>query len=225
MKLVIAAVADIHCPKYFDLFKNALKEIPTPDLFLLVGDTVLKNDYTQLSDVISAIRNCYENKIIACFGNEEYEDSLMEYKKFEEITWLSDESTVLDIKGKNLGIVGSRGSLDRPTFWQRTRVRGIGQVYKHRIEVINSLLADLTANLKIVISHYAPTYRTLVGEREFLWPEMASKQLESVIEEMQPDLWLHGHIHRGTVPKIELGNTIIMNVSLPSTKKITIIEL
>jgi Icc-related predicted phosphoesterase len=225
MKLVIAAVADIHCPKYFDLFKSALEKICTPDLFLLLGDTVLKNDYTQLSSVISAIRNCYENKIIACFGNEEYESSLMEYKKFEEITWLSDESTVLDIKGKKLGIVGSRGSLDRPTFWQRTRVRGIGQTYKHRIDIINSLLADLNADIKIVISHYAPTYRTLVGEREFLWPEMASKRLESIIETMQPNLWLHGHIHRGSVPNATLGNTVIMNVSLPSTKKITMIEL
>ena len=108
MTLLIAAVADIHYPKYLNLFKRALREMPIPDVLLLVGDIVLRNDYTQLFNLIPEIRNHYKHNIIACFGNEEYEDSLMEYKKFKEITWLNDESTVLDIKGKRFGIVGSR---------------------------------------------------------------------------------------------------------------------
>jgi len=225
MALLIAAVADIHCPKYLDFFKNAFRDIQVPDLLLLAGDIVLRNDYTQLSNLIPVIREQYKNKIIACFGNEEYDDSIEEYRKFKDITWLNDESIVLNVKGKRLGIVGSRGALDRPTFWQRAYIRKIGQIYKQRIDKINSLLASLDADTKIVISHYAPTYGTLIGEHKAIWPEMASRRLELVIERTQPDFWLHGHVHRGMVSKVNLGNTIVMNVSLPSTKKISLIEL
>ncbi|MFQ6074540.1 MAG: hypothetical protein ACE5Z5_00200, partial [Candidatus Bathyarchaeia archaeon] len=193
--------------------------------FLLVGDMVLKNDHSQMPRVVSAIRDVHAGSLVACFGNEEYEQSREEYKRIGEVTWLDDEATVIEVGGVTLGIVGSRGSLDRPTFWQRTHVKGIWQTYRRRVEVIDSLLAGMEAEVRVVMAHYAPTYRTLVGEMERAWPEMASKRLEGVIERRQPDVWLHGHAHRGRVGEAWFGRTLVVNTSLPARGEIVLLDL
>ena len=220
----LAAVADVHSPKYLELFREALVKVGEPDLFLLVGDLVLKNDFSQLSSVISAIREVYRGEIIACFGNEEFEQDRERYLT-AEITWLEDESKTVEVNGLKLGIVGSRGSLDRPTFWQRTHVKGIWQLYKKRVGIIDSLLAGLRADIKVVMTHYAPTYETLFGESERAMPEMACKRLKQVIERGQPDIWFHGHGHRATVLDAQFGKTSVINVSLPAREEIVFLDL
>ena len=222
--LRLATVADVHSPKYLELFRSALAKIGKPDLLLLVGDLVLKNDFSQLPNVISAIQEVYRGQIIACFGNEEFEQSRERYLT-PEITWLEDKSKIVEIGGIKLGIVGSRGSLDRPTFWQRTHVKGIWQLYKKRVETIASLLAGLDADIKVVMTHYAPTYETLLGESEKAMPEMACKKLEEVIKREQPDVWLHGHGHKATRLEAQFGRTSVINVSLPARGEIVLLDL
>ena len=75
------------------------------------------------------------------------------------------------------------------------------------------------------MTHYSPTYTTLAGERESAWPEMACKLFEDVIKRRQPDVWFHGHAHRGTKLEAAMGKTLVMNVSLPARREIAIIEL
>ena len=221
----VAAVADIHSPEYLGLFEEALSKLGGCDLFLTVGDVVLKNDISQLPAVFGAIREVHNGRIVACFGNEEYEQDQEEYERFGGLTWVDDGSAVFEIRGLKVGIVGSRGSLDRPTFWQRTHVKGIGGIYRQRVERVDRALAELQADVKIVLTHYAPTYETLQGERERAWPEMACKRFEEVIHRRQPDLWLHGHAHRGRRFEITIGKTLVANVSLPARREIFVADL
>jgi Icc-related predicted phosphoesterase len=223
--LLVAATADIHSPKYLTLFRSALREINQFDLLLIAGDLVLKNDYSQLPSLVSAIREVYDGQIIACFGNEEFEQSEAEYRRRPDIIWLDEEWKVLEVCGLKLGIVGSRGALDRPTFWQRAHIKDVRQIYRRRVETMDSLIAGLEADVKIVMTHYAPTYKTLMGENERIWPEMACKQFETVIQLRQPDLWLHGHAHRGTKFEAFFGKSTVMNVSLPARGYVVPIEL
>ncbi len=221
----IAATGDIHAPKNLDLLRKALKGIGSPDVLLLAGDSVLRNDYAKMPTVASTIREVCSGPIVACFGNEEYDQGREEYEKVSGITWLYDEATILNIGGVSLGIVGSRGSLDRPTFWQRVNVKGIWETYRYRVSVIDSLLMDMAADVKVVMTHYAPTYRTLVGERERVWPEMGSRRFEEVIEGRQPDLWVHAHAHKGKIFEATIGRTLVVNVSLPARGEIVILEV
>ncbi len=221
----VAAVSDVHAPQYLELFVRALDVMPDPDLLLLAGDMVLKGDHSQLGKVVEAIRAKYDGPIFAVFGNEEYDQYVQEFLEYEEIRWLQDESVVVNIGGLDIGIVGSRGSLDRPTFWQRTHVPGINTVYRERIHKIDRLLGALRSKIKIVITHYSPTYATLVGEREKSWSEMGSKKLERVIKQRQPDLWVHGHIHNGKKLEVQIGRTLVANVSLPARGGIFTVEL
>jgi len=226
--LVLAAVADIHAPKNVGLFKKALSELLAsrgePAIVLLVGDLVNKNDYSQMGAVLEVLGDV-ECPIFACFGNEEYEESRDEYLSYGRVKWLDDESTVLELDGLKIGLVGSRGSLDRPTWWQRTHLPGIRALYKRRVKLIDGLLAKMRADVVVVMTHYAPTYRTLVGERERLWPEMACRAFEEVIERRAPHLWLHGHAHKATVLEARLWDTLVVNVSLPARKAIYTADL
>jgi Icc-related predicted phosphoesterase len=221
----VAAVADIHSPKYTEIFRKALARFGGCDLFLLAGDLVLKSDHTQLPEVASTVRDFYDGPILACFGNEEYERDEEKFRSSHEITWVDDQILTVDAGGLKVGIIGSRGSLDRPTFWQRTHIKGIREIYRQRVKRIDDLLAGLRTDLKIVMTHYAPTYATLEGERESAWPEMACKGFERVIERRQPDVWFHGHAHQSKKFEVEMGKTLVVNVSLPSRRKITVIEL
>ncbi|OYT51427.1 metallophosphoesterase [Candidatus Bathyarchaeota archaeon ex4484_135] len=226
--VIAAAVADVHAPRYLDLFREALSALfdqyGQPDLMLLVGDVVEKNAHEKLASVLELLEGL-ECPIFACFGNEEYEESREAYLSYSRVKWLDDESTVLELKGLRIGLVGSRGSLDRPTWWQRTHIPGIRALYRRRIKVIDGLLDKLKADVVVVMTHYAPTYRTLQGEKERIWPEMACRAFEAVIEARRPHLWLHGHAHRASVLEARIGDTLVVNVSLPARRAFYVVDL
>lgn len=220
----VAAVADIHSPKYLNIFKDALAKLGECDLFLIAGDLVLKNDYGQLPAVADAVREVYDGQVLACFGNEEYEQDQEKYKEFRGLEWIDGAATI-EVCGLKVGVVGSRGSLDRPTFWQRTHIKEIRQIYRQRVDAVDRALAELRADVKVVMTHYAPTYATLKGERESTWPELACKRFEDIIRRRQPEVWFHGHGHRGTELETIMGRTLVLNVSLPARREIVTIDL
>jgi len=229
-KPVLAATADIHAPKNLGVFREALtrllEERGKPDLMLLVGDIVEKNNCPQVGAVLEVLdEQGLSCPIVACFGNEEYEESKEEYLAFERIRWLDDESMTLELSGLKVGILGSRGSLDRPTWWQRTHIKGIWATYRRRVKLIDGILARLKADVVVVMTHYAPTYKTLEGERERIWPELGCRAFEGVMERRAPHLWLHGHAHNAKVLEVKVADTLVVNVSLPARGSIYVADL
>ncbi|MEM1537338.1 MAG: metallophosphoesterase [Candidatus Nezhaarchaeales archaeon] len=228
MTLRIAAVADIHSPKNFELFKRALEAAhPDVDLFILAGDIILKGKVEETGRVISAIQSRYGCPIIACFGNEEFDEKKDILKDAYKgvIQWLDDEPLETKVKGTSLGIVGTRGSLDKPTSWQLKNVAGIRELYASRVERVKQLLGSLKCDVRILVSHYALTRKTMVGELRAFWPQLGSQKFEEVIEACQPDLAIHGHVHKGKVFEVSLRRTKVFNVALPATKRITIVQV
>ncbi|MEM1575474.1 MAG: metallophosphoesterase [Nitrososphaerota archaeon] len=224
----IIAVGDIHSPKFLGIFKESLKGIidfNDVNLFLLAGDIVLKNNFNEIKNVLLTIREFFKGEIISCFGNEEYESSINEYLKYSDIKWLNDEVYTINLNNTKISIIGSKGSLDRPTYWQRKNIENIHDIYKKRIEKIDLMLENLSSEIKIVLTHYPPTYKTLIGEIERAWPEMGCKQFEKIIEKHQPNLWIHAHAHNSIVHETYIDGTFVVNVSLPARKKVTIIDL
>jgi len=200
----IAAVSDIHAPKYLEEYRRALQETSDFDLLLFAGDLVSKGDWKQLGGLIDITRETYDGDILACFGNEEYDQYLQEFRKESRIKWLEDEKVELELRGVKISIM---------------------ELYQRRVELIDELLAQGIGELKIVLTHYPPTYDVLAGERQRSWPEMACKKFERVITRRQPDVWFHGHIHDGKKLEIDFGHTLVCNVSLPARGKISVTEL
>lgn len=235
--MIVGAVGDVHGKKFLDILK-AQKRIEHLDLLLLAGDLTDSNNLEEFELVVDELKRLTDAQMIGVFGNEEYDGSRPEYKKKTEITFLDDEEMTVERDGMNIKIVGTTGSLDRPTWWQRTNLPDIWRRYQLRIERITQLLDKGDADVLVLLAHYALTYKTLVGEKEDRYSEMGSNRFESIILEKSPDIVIHAHAHAGTRTAIiakeqrsledfgkETRNITVFNVSLPLTKTVTCLDV
>ena len=226
----IAAVADIHSPRYLQLYLQALRRIhDKPDVLIWVGDIVDKNNVEATTPVYEATRKHLEEcPIIAVFGNEEYRGFEEKYiEKTPGVLWINDEIRILTVNEIRIGFIGTRGALDKPTPWQQKNMPWLLNYYKE----LPQRIIDLARNARndvdklVLISHYGVTRRNLRGENPRVWPYLASTGMEKIIKTELFDLVIHGHAHKASIERIDLYGTPVYNVSLPGRKKITLINI
>src|SRR5438445_8295704 len=133
--MIIAATSDLHFPKFFDGFIAALDRLAAkPDLFLLAGDMVHRGDEAEYERLHNALFGKIFCPIVACFGNNEFQEMRDEVKnKFKDIKFLDDSSAVISFGPFSVGIFGSTGSLETPTPWQKANVPNIERLYASRM--------------------------------------------------------------------------------------------
>ncbi len=227
----ILAVADVHSPRFLDEFITSLDNQSTPDLFLMAGDMINRgaaNEFPRILDVIEDKIGC-GFPIISCFGNEEYSEIRRDLisQLRDRITFLDEKSTTLEVDGTILGIVGTQGSLDKPTDWQRINVPNVKRVFERRAERAEALLRKTlpSVDYTILLMHYSPCTETCVGEgnRSFAW--LGSRKFYTLISNLQPDFVIHGHVHNSTTHNASIGTTVVRNVALPAVGSITQLQL
>ncbi|MFH8086833.1 MAG: metallophosphoesterase [Candidatus Aenigmatarchaeota archaeon] len=223
--MIIAATADVHSPQYYEDFVRVVDNLRIkPDLFLIAGDMIERGDlkeYEKINNVLFGKITC---PIVACFGNNEYEDLREKIKaNHKEIRFLDDESIVLTVKELSVGIIGTTGSLDVPTLWQKKNVPNIEKVYEERINFVDRHLQRIFADFKILLVHYSPTYKTLEGENPQFYSNLGSQKYEKVLIERKPNLVIHGHSHKGT-KQAWIDKVPVFNVAFPLNKEIVIID-
>ena len=208
------AFSDVHSPRYLHL----LSAKGNFDLVLMAGDLVEKSNVDYLKPVVDFASSVGRN-VVAVFGNEEHREAEEEFiKRYPQVRWLNDDYAVIDTKLGCVAVVGSRGSLLKPTSWQRKHLPGIEEEYKKKPEVVRELVREAKRECPTVIylSHYAPTWRTLIGERRSIWPYLGDPRLERVLVEEGVRIAVHGHAHHGRVAYVNLGGTVFYNVALPA---------
>jgi Icc-related predicted phosphoesterase len=227
----IAAVADVHSPRFLEELRAGLDEISTPDLFLMAGDMVNRGKADEIIPVLDLINEKLGSgfPIVACFGNEEYSEVRDELVDIvgSRMTFLDEKSIVLEIDSIRLGIVGTQGSLDKATNWQRRNIPSIKKIFKRRARRATSLLKDLQkeTDRTMLLMHYSPCLETCEGEetKSFAW--LGSRKFYKLIEKHQPDLVIHGHVHNSVRHKAFIGPTLVYNVAIPAVGKITELDL
>jgi len=228
-KLRLAATADMHWPKYQSLFISALGQFPAYiDIVLLAGDLVQSGDKSQIHPLLSKLKERkLECPIYACFGNDDYEDIEEDLREAARglINFLDDELEVVTIRGVRVAIVGSRGVLDQPTFWQSRNIPDIRTRYTERVGKLDRLLAEARSKAEhvILLSHYAPTFTTLRGEPVRAHPQMGSQRVERLLHKHGPTLVIHGHAHRGS-RRAWVGTVPVYNVALPLCQEFVVVE-
>ena len=222
----IAAVSDVHYPRFFNRFEKALESFHGDvDLFIMAGDMVCRGrveDYGVVLDVLKGVFG--KCRLIGIFGNEEYEERVDRLRDlYPEVVWLDDEELVIG----NTCFVGTRGSLQEPTPWQFRNVAGIRERYRRReLAIAKMLEAAMRRGLRtVLVSHYAPTYITLDGEKPSIWKYLGSKRMERLITKVGVDVVIHGHAHGSRRTEGVINSTRVYNVALPATGKITLIDL
>ena len=217
--MLVLAFSDVHSPRYLHL----LRAEGTYDLVLMAGDLVEKSNVEKLRPVVDFARSKGKN-LVAVFGNEEYREKEEEFiKTYPEVKWLNDEYEVFDTSSGCAAVVGTRGSLLRPTSWQRSHIPNIEKEYARKPEVVRRLIREAKRECPTVIylSHYAPTWRTLIGENKRIWPYLGDPRIERVLVEEGVRLAVHGHAHHGRVAYVHLGSLTFYNVALPARGKPT----
>ncbi len=236
----IAAVGDIHGRENLDAFRADLERLGPVDLFLLAGDTTERNDIDAFGSVLQTIREHVDAPLWAVFGNNEYAHDhptyIERYADRFRMRFLQDQDAPFEAHGKRLRVIGSLGSLDRPTWWQRRNLPHLEGEYKQRVEELDRLLQG--DDHRMLLTHYPPTYATMGGEKEAWRPELGCKALEPVLVRRRPTLVVHGHIHKG-IPYATLGargetldafnegagSIPVHNVAYPVRKGITTFDL
>jgi Icc-related predicted phosphoesterase len=225
--MIVGAISDLD-PLGVDLepFFDMLKRIKEPDLFLLAGDMYEYRSpeiYGLILDFLKYIK--WKCPIVATFGNHEFEEDRDDIKKVcaKRITFLEEESVDMKICGKKVEVIGSEGSLDVPTYWQFTHTKSINKLYDDRMKKVRALLLKSKADVKILLSHYSPTYRTLRGEDRRIYGGLGSQKYEKVLAETAPTFAVHGHAHYG-IPMAMVGTTPVYNVCFTINRKIVEID-
>lgn len=225
------AVGDIHGKRYFSLFIASLRSIIGfhPDVFVLAGDIIDEGRVEDLDVILEEIQGKFPGvPIIAVFGNEEYhevEHSLI--KSHPEVIWLNDSPAILKLNELRVGFVGTRGALEKLTYWQRRHKPELKLIYEERPNLVRDLMTEIKkySDALVFISHYAPTFLTVKGEPKKLYPYMGSREMERVIRETKPNIVIHAHAHNARVVEARLDSIQIFNVSLPARKGLTQIEI
>ncbi len=226
---LLASFADVHSPVYLGLLRKALASVDSrPCLILVAGDLVERGRAAAAEPVAKAVHERWPGvPVVAVPGNEDYEEVMEEIKRRTPgFKWLEDEYTVIDCGEYSVGVVGTRGALDRLTRWQRRYKPHLERVYRERPSIIAKLIdeARREADKVVLLSHYGLAKATLRGENPRIWPELYSSRMERVIAEKRPDAAIHGHAHQGT-PKAVVAGVPVYNVSLPLNKSLVEVEL
>ncbi|MBR9682430.1 MAG: hypothetical protein GOV02_02030 [Candidatus Aenigmarchaeota archaeon] len=207
-------------------FYEKLKNEEEPDLILFAGDMYQWRQfrrYQQIGEFIDKLG--WKCPIVAIPGNREFDEDLALVKKNagDRIKFLDDDSVVLDIDGKKVGIVGSRGVLDHPTMWQLGNVMGIQDMYKDRLDDLAKQLVNLECDIKILLTHYSPTFKTLEGENKMIFSGLGSQRLEQVLVKTGVTFAIHGHAHYG-IPLAFVEKVPVYNVAYPVNNGLVIID-
>ncbi|SNQ47459.1 Calcineurin-like phosphoesterase [Frankia canadensis] len=233
----IAAVGDLHVrpgtaarlrPRY-------QRAADVADLLLLAGDL------TEAGDIPSAAQVCevfggLDLPVIAVLGNHDYdrgeETAIAAMLTDAGVTVLEGTATVVDIAGRQVGIAGAKGF--GGGFAGRTvaahgepEMKAFACHAETAAQTLRDALGQLDVDLRVALTHYAPSRDTLAGEPFEIYPFLGSYLLGAAIDDEPAShtqgagtrhpvtLALHGHAHYGTEVGVTPAGTPVRNVAAP----------
>ena len=193
------------------------------DLVLLAGDLTTYGEPDQAAVLADAVRNL-DVPVVAVLGNHDWHlnraDEIVRVLADAGVTVLDKAWTILDVRGTQVGIVGTKGFVggfpdsQLPDFGEPS----LRRVYAETTEEVEALERGLQmidhCPVRIVLLHYAPTMTTLEGAPRTIFAFLGTDRLAPPIELHRPDLVLHGHGHAGTFAG-SIGNVPVFNVAVP----------
>lgn len=224
-RLRIAAVADIHYPHASDAstVPALVKAVEHADVLLICGDLThhgLVEEAVELMKLLSKI----QIPILAVLGNHDFHADQQ-----EEIKRALKDSPVriLDGDGVEIRGVGFAGVKGFASGFGRRVLEPWGepvvkQFVREAVEEslkLGAALAQLRAERRVALLHYAPIVETVEGEPPEIHPFLGSSRLEEPLNRMQVSAVFHGHAHHGRSEGRTSAGIPVYNVSLPLLRR------
>jgi len=204
----IAAVADVHA------HEEAVGQIRASfaglneraDVLILAGDLTLSGLVQEVRVLVSELSDVVIPKL-AVLGNHDWEASqqlrILEVLEEGGIRIVDGRSSVLNVAGSRVGFAGAKGfcgGFDRylVTPFGEEALKEFVRAGRRETEKLESALAALDSDFRVVAVHYSPIRDTLVGEALELYPYLGSSSLSLPIDTLGADVVVHGHAHYGS---------------------------
>src|SRR5882762_3306060 len=200
----IAAVGDLHCRA------DTRKNIGTAEEAAWLAEELSHFKVTK----------------VAVLGNHDYESGLetVVKQKLEEagIRVLDGEPLAL---GDEVGIAGIKGfaggfehaQLQR--FGEASLKAFVDACIAEELKLENALF-QLRTKHRIALLHYSPCRPTLEGEPLEIFPFLGATRLAGPLDQLRPNLAIHGHAHRGQLRGATGGGVPVFNVALPVLRRL-----
>jgi Icc-related predicted phosphoesterase len=223
--LRVAAAGDVHCrDSRREELESAFAELDgKADIVLLAGDLTSHGTPAEAQILADASRHV-EAPVFTVLGNHDWHagrrDDIVSVLEEAGITVLDRGATVREVRGIEVGIVGTKGFVGGfpgsylPDFGEPL----LRQVYAEGMAEARAIDAGLRAvamcPVRLLVLHYSPTDTTLEGEPPGIWTFLGTDRMAAPIAEHAPDLVVHGHAHAGRFEG-RIGEVPVYNVSVP----------
>lgn len=225
----IAAVGDVHLGEDSrGLLRPALDHLDEhADVLLLAGDLTRHGTLAE-GQVVADEFAGLDVPVVAVLGNHDHHsdaaDGMRRVLTDAGITVLEGTNVRLDLPGGTLGVAGVKGfgggfaGKCASRFGER-EMKDFVEVTMESAESLRHCLRDLTADVVVALTHYAPIPGTLHGEPPEIYPFLGSYLLGEAIDDAGADLTVHGHAHFGSEQGITPGGVRVRNVAQPVIRK------
>jgi Icc-related predicted phosphoesterase len=222
----IAAVGDLHCRA--DTRRNLAVSLRGVDqeaeLLLLAGDLT---DHGTLEEAKWLAEELSQIKMEKCavLGNHDYEsgqDGVVRKTLCDAgVHVLDGEPWALNDLGI-AGIKGFAGGFEHAQLQRfgETALKAFVDACIEEELKLEKALFQLRTRRRIALLHYAPCRQTLEGEPLEIFPFLGATRLGGPIDQLRPDLAIHGHAHRGVLRGATQGGIPVYNVALPVLRRL-----
>jgi Icc-related predicted phosphoesterase len=221
----VAAVGDTHFGvDSLGTLRRAFEQLPAlADVFLLAGDLTRIGHIDEIRVLVDELADL-PVPCVAVLGNHDFQsdqaDLIVEQLEIAGITVLEGSATVLDIRGTQLGIAGTKGfgggfAGACGSDFGEPEMKAFVRHTKQLSDALHEALEQLDTDVRLALLHYAPVKDTLRGERPEIYPFLGSYLLGEAIDHAGADLVLHGHAHHGAEHGVTPGGIPVRNVALP----------
>ena len=217
----IAAVADLHIgrpgygPPIRTLFGDAVERA---DVLALCGDLT---DTGEPDDARALVRALAPATIptVAVLGNHDCEAG-----KMADVSRILCEAGVHVLDGTSFeihgvgfaGVKGFAGGFGRGALgpWGEEIIKLFVREALNEALKLETALARLRTEHRIVLMHYSPIEGTVAGEPKEIYPYLGSSRLEEPLTRYPVSAVFHGHAHHGTAEGRTRTGTPVYNVSM-----------
>ena len=148
------------------------------------------------------------------------------------VTVLDGESAVVTTAGgTRIGFAGVGGSgggfwpVEGPDAVHSRAFKALALRARRESARLDAALGELKADVRIAVTHFAPTVSTLGREPIAKYWMLGNCELGQVIDRHDVDLVLHGHAHLGNPLGRTVGGTPVRNVAAAVTGGVVIHEV
>ncbi|WP_225727356.1 MULTISPECIES: metallophosphoesterase [unclassified Nocardia] len=226
----IAAVADLHLrTAVAGRFRPALLRLAEyADILLLAGDLTEGGTLRQ-ADLLCAEIADLPVPVVGVLGNHDH-DRRLGYRIATMlggigVHMLDGTAVMLPVRDTVVGIAGVQGggggfpgypgTPDDGSLEHRARMRR-GPVDAGRLR---QALETLDCEIRVALTHFAPTLDTIVGEPPKIYPGLGCRELGEAVDAGGAVLAIHGHAHAGTEFGATAGGVPVRNVAYPVLRR------